>query len=92
MSVNMDDDSFVYCSASEIVSEECARPDFDLKEMQTHLEQLRIQIADCELIRDTATDKAERELFEKFWQHFKVLATEVERAIAVETSWRDHRN
>ena len=81
MFANMDDHSVVYCSAPEIASEECARSDFDLKDMQTRLEQLRIQIEDCELIRDTATEKAERELFEKFSRHFKVLATEVERAI-----------
>src|ERR1700675_59095 len=84
MFANMDDHSVVYYSAPEIMSEERARADFDLKDMQMHLEQIRIQIADCELIRDTATDKAERELFEKFLQHFKVLATKVERAIAVE--------
>jgi hypothetical protein len=52
------------------------------KDMQTHLEKLRIQISECELIRDLATDKAKRELFNSLAEHFKVLAAEVERTIA----------
>jgi hypothetical protein len=52
-----------------------------MKDMQVHLEKLRLQIAECELIRDLATDKAKRELFKKLAEHFKVLAAEVERAI-----------
>jgi hypothetical protein len=53
-----------------------------MKDMQTHLEKLRVQVSECELIRDLATDKAKRELFNKLAEHFKVLAGEVERAIA----------
>ena len=52
-----------------------------MRDMQAHLEQLRVQIAECEMIRDLATDKAKRELFEKLAKHYAVLAGEVERAI-----------
>ena len=47
-----------------------------------HLEKLRVQITEYELIRDLATDRAKRELFDKLAEHFRVLASEVERAIA----------
>ena len=51
------------------------------KDMLAHLETLRIQIAECEMIRDLATDPAKRELFTKLAEHYKVLAAEVQRAI-----------
>jgi hypothetical protein len=57
-----------------------------MKDMQIHLEKLRVQISECELIRDLATDKAKRELFSKLAEHFKVLAAEVERAVAATNS------
>jgi hypothetical protein len=50
--------------------------------MKTHLEKLRVQAAECEMICNLATDKAKRELFARLAEHFKVLAAEVERAIA----------
>jgi hypothetical protein len=53
-----------------------------MKDMQTQLEKLRVQISECELIRDLATEKSKRELFDKLAEHFRVLAGEVERAIA----------
>jgi hypothetical protein len=53
-----------------------------MKDMQVHLEKLRQQTTECELIRDLATDKAKRELFAKLAKHFKTLGDEVERAIA----------
>jgi len=53
-----------------------------MKDMQTHLEKLRVQVAECEMIRDLATDPAKRDLFAKLAEHFKVLVAEVERAIA----------
>jgi hypothetical protein len=53
-----------------------------MKDMQAHLEKIRVQIAECELIRDLATDKAKRELFDRLAQHFKELVAEIERAIA----------
>jgi hypothetical protein len=53
-----------------------------MKDMQTHLEKLRVQVAECEMIRDLATDPAKRDLFAKLAEHFKVLVAEVERAMA----------
>ena len=52
-----------------------------MRDMQTHLEKLRTQVAECELIRDLATDQAKRELFNRLAEHFRVLITELERAI-----------
>jgi hypothetical protein len=94
MFTNMNNHRIAYCSAqsaSKIVAAENACPDFDLEDMQTHLEQLQTQVADCELIRDLTTDRAERDLFRKFSEHFRVLATEVERAIAARTSTQPRR-
>ena len=53
-----------------------------MREMRTHLEKLRTQVAECELIRDLTTDKAKRELFNRLAEHLRVLASEVERAIS----------
>jgi hypothetical protein len=55
-----------------------ARP---MQDMKVHLEKLRVQIAECEMIRDLATDPAKRALFDKLARHFAVLAGELERAI-----------
>jgi hypothetical protein len=52
-----------------------------MRDMLAHLEKLRVEAAECEMIRDLATDKPKRELFDKLAQHYKVLAAEVERAI-----------
>ena len=52
-----------------------------MKDMRAHLEKLRVEAAECEMIRDLATDKAKRELFDRLAQHYRVLAVEVERAI-----------
>ncbi len=53
-----------------------------MKDMQAHLEKLRVQIVECEMIRDLATDLKKRELFARLAEHFKVLAGEVERTMA----------
>jgi hypothetical protein len=53
-----------------------------MKDMQAHLEKLRVQVAECEMIRDLATDPAKRELFGRLAEHFKTLVTDLERAIA----------
>ena len=50
--------------------------------MRDQLEKLRKLVAECELIRDLATDKAKRELFDKLAKNFTVQAAEIERAIA----------
>ena len=52
-----------------------------MQDMVEALEKLRVQVAECEMIRDLATDKKKRELFTKLAEHFKVLVAEVERAI-----------
>ena len=52
-----------------------------MKDMQEHLEKLRVQIAECEMIRDLATDPKKRDLFARLAEHHKVLAGELERAI-----------
>ena len=51
-----------------------------MQDMQTHPEKLRVQIAECEMIRDLATDPAKRDLLDRLARHFAVLAGEVERA------------
>ena len=53
-----------------------------MKDMRIHLEKLRAQVAECELIRDLATDKAKRELFNRTAEHLKVLASQIERAMS----------
>ena len=53
-----------------------------MKDMQTQLEKLRTDAAECALIRDLATDPKKRELFTRLAAHLAVLADEVERAIA----------
>ena len=57
-----------------------------MQDMKAHLEKLRVQIAECEIIRDLATDPEKRELFGRLAEHHKVLAAEVERAIAGQAS------
>ena len=52
-----------------------------MKDMQAHLEKLRTQIVECEMIRDLATVPAKRELFGRLAEHYKVLVAELEKAI-----------
>ncbi|MBR1174356.1 hypothetical protein JQ617_10365 [Bradyrhizobium sp. KB893862 SZCCT0404] len=56
-----------------------------MKDMQEHLEKLRVQIVECEMIRDLATDPKKRDLFARLAEHHKVLAAEVERAISTQS-------
>ncbi|MBV9559776.1 MAG: hypothetical protein JOY90_04830 [Bradyrhizobium sp.] len=53
-----------------------------MKDMQMHLESLRVQAAKCELARNLSTDAKERETFTRLAEHFKVLAREIERTMA----------
>jgi hypothetical protein len=53
-----------------------------MRDMQAHLEKLRVQIVECELIRDLATDKVKRALFDRLAEHTRVLAADLECAIA----------
>jgi hypothetical protein len=50
--------------------------------MQTQLEKLRTDAAECARIRDLATDPKKRELFGRLAEHLNALASEVEHAIA----------
>ncbi|HET9776819.1 MAG TPA: hypothetical protein VFP77_09665, partial [Gemmatimonadaceae bacterium] len=51
-----------------------------MKDIQTHLEKLRVQIAECEMISHLATDHKKQELFDRLARHFTTLATELEKA------------
>jgi hypothetical protein len=53
-----------------------------MRDMQVHQEKPQTQIAECEMIRDLATDRAKQEMFAKLAEHFKVLAGELQREIA----------
>ena len=45
-----------------------------MQDMQTHLETLRAEAAECEKIAKLATDEAKRELFARLARHYRVLA------------------
>jgi hypothetical protein len=53
-----------------------------MKDMQAQLERLRLQITECELIRDLATDPAKRELFATLVKNFKLLTNQIEKQLA----------
>jgi hypothetical protein len=50
-----------------------------MKDYQAQLEKLRRDAADCALIRDLATDKAKRALFDRLAVHLSSLADQVEQ-------------
>jgi hypothetical protein len=52
-----------------------------MKDMRQYLDKLRADTAECELIRDLATDPRKRDLFAKLAEHYKILATEIARAM-----------
>jgi hypothetical protein len=54
-----------------------------MKDYQAHLEKLRKDADECALVRDLATDKAKREMFDRLARHLDQLADEVERAMNV---------
>jgi len=51
-----------------------------MKDYQAHLEKLRKDAAECALVRDKATDRAKREMFDRLSRHLDELADEIERA------------
>ena len=53
-----------------------------MQDMQAQLVRLREQAAEFELIAARATDAAKQELFTRLAEHFLVLASEVDKAIA----------
>jgi hypothetical protein len=52
-----------------------------MKDYLTSIEKLRTDAAEAALIRDLATDKKKRELYQKLYEHFLRLAAEVEQAV-----------
>jgi hypothetical protein len=52
-----------------------------VKDYQEHLERLRKEAAECALIRDLATDKQKREMFDRICNHLSVLAHQIEMAM-----------
>ena len=52
-----------------------------MQDMLAQLEKLRSDAAECELIRDLATDPKKRELFDQLAAHLSGLASEVEKAM-----------
>jgi ribosomal protein S7 len=52
-----------------------------MRDYQAQIEKLRRDAAECALIRDLATDKAKREMFDRLAKHLAVLADQVEMAM-----------
>ena len=52
-----------------------------MEDIKAHLEKLKTQIAECEMIRDLATSRVKRETFAKMAEHFKVLAEQLEMVV-----------
>lgn len=52
-----------------------------MKDYQAQIEKLRKDAAECALIRDLATDKDKREMFDRLATHLSALADQVELAM-----------
>ncbi|WP_375780228.1 hypothetical protein ACE103_16125 [Bradyrhizobium sp. ma5] len=52
-----------------------------MKDMRAHLEKLRVEAEECELISKLATNATKKALFAKLAAHYRNLADEVERAL-----------
>ena len=61
-----------------------------MQDMLAQLEKLRRDAAECELIRNLASDPKKRELFDRLAAHLSLLASEVERTM-LEGGKRDKR-
>ena len=57
-----------------------------MKDYQASLEKLRKDAAEAALIRDLATDKAKREMFDRLHDHLSRLADEIEVAMKAKLS------
>lgn len=53
-----------------------------MRDMQAHLKTLRIKIAECKRLERLSKRAVRRDIFRRLAAHYKVLADEVERAIA----------
>ena len=52
-----------------------------MKDYQASIEKLRKDAVEAALIRDLATDKTKREMYDRLHEHLNRLADEVERAM-----------
>lgn len=52
-----------------------------MKDYHASIEKLRKDAADAALIRDLATDRVKRDMYDRLYRHFNSLADEVEQAI-----------
>jgi hypothetical protein len=57
-----------------------------MKDYQAQIQKLRKDAAECALIRDLATDRAKREMFDRLASHLTVLADQVEMAMIERSS------
>ena len=62
-----------------------------MKDFQASLEKLREEATEYALIRDLATDRTKREMFDRLAEHLNRLADEVEQAMA-QNSGRENSN
>ena len=53
-----------------------------MQDLQAHLKTLRAQISECDRFGKVARTNIKREIFAKLGTHYRVLADELERAIA----------
>lgn len=56
-----------------------------MHDIRAHLEKLQNQIAECEMIRDLATDPKKRDLFDRLARHYTTLAAEIARLLDGDT-------
>ena len=52
-----------------------------VKDYRASIEKLRKDAAEAALIRDLATDRTKRDMYDNLYRHFNKLADEVEQAI-----------
>jgi hypothetical protein len=80
--LDIGDDGLITCCRCGPVTRDFANVSRGVANMQdtlAQLEKLRSNAAECELIRDLATDPKKRNLFDRLAAHLSVLACEVER-------------
>jgi hypothetical protein len=53
-----------------------------MQDLQSHVEKLLRDAAECKLIGDLATDIEKRGLFARMAEHYKMLAAEIQRMTA----------
>jgi hypothetical protein len=61
-----------------------------MQDMKAHLEKLLVQISECELIRDLATDPVKRDLFGKLAEQYRHLANDIEIVLAKQFRLNEH--